>query len=138
MKRYVLDANALLRFLTGDPGGDLVAKLMKQARDEGESLAMSVVNWGEVFYTVMRRRGLKETVAAMEGVDLLPIAIQPADRELTAAAAKLKAGVALPYADSFAAALAGKDGVLVTADVKDFSRVPGLKILALPEHRKKP
>lgn len=72
----------------------------------------------------------------MQGVDLLPVSIQSADSDLTLSAAKLKATAALPYADCFAAALAGKDGTLVTADVKDFNRVPGLKILALSEHRR--
>jgi predicted nucleic acid-binding protein len=137
VKRHILDSSALLRFLTRDAGGELVTRLVKQARDEGDHLSMSVVNWGEVFYTVARRRSLKEAGIAMEAVDALPIKIVDAERELTRAAAKLKVNFALPYADCFAAALTGADGVLVTADIKDFKRVPGIRILALPEHRSK-
>jgi hypothetical protein len=57
MSVHVLDANALYRFLTGGPGSDLVANLLRDARDAERPLRMSVVNWGEVYYTITRARG---------------------------------------------------------------------------------
>jgi predicted nucleic acid-binding protein len=63
------------------------------------------------------------------------LVILPADELVTAAAAKIKAGHGLPYADCFAAVVTGTEGVLVTSDVKDFKKIPGLQMLALPEHR---
>jgi predicted nucleic acid-binding protein len=56
---------------------------------------------------------------------------------VTTRAAQLKAGHGLPYADCFAAATAADDAVLVTADMKDFKKIPGLQVLPLPEHKKK-
>ena len=60
-----------------------------------------------------------------------------ADEVVTKRAAQLKAGYGLPYADCFAAASAEPDGIVVTADTKNFSKIPGLRILALPRHIRK-
>lgn len=135
MRVHVLDANALYRFLTGGSGADIVSRLLRQARDAAQPLRMSVVNWGEVYYTIARVRGFRETDKVMERVKMLPLAILDADESFTANAAKLKAGHGLPYADCFAAACTGPADVLVTADAKDFKRIPGLRLLPLPEHR---
>jgi predicted nucleic acid-binding protein len=96
---------------------------------------MSVVNWGEVYYTIARARGLDETLKIMDRVKLLPLVVLDADETITTRAAKLKAGYGLPYADCFAATTAETNGVLVTSDAKDFRKVPGLDLLPLPEHR---
>jgi len=135
MKVHVLDANALYRFLTGGPGADIVARLFKEARDAEQPLQMSVVNWGEVYYTIAKAQGFAETDRIMSRVKLLPLLILEAGELVTTQAARLKAGHGLPYADCFAAASAGKGDVLVTSDAKDFKKIPGLHILALPEHK---
>ena len=137
MKAYVLDANALYRFLTGGPGADTVNRLFKEARDTEQPLRMSVINWGEVYYTIAKVEGFAETAKIMNQVKLLPLAILDADEAVTTKAAKFKAGHGLPYADCFAAATTTGDDVLVTSDAKDFRKIPGLRILALPEHKTK-
>jgi predicted nucleic acid-binding protein len=135
MKVHVLDANALYRFLTGGPGADIVSRLLREARDAEQPLKMSVVNWGEVYYSIARLEGFSETSKVMERVKMLPLAIIDADEAVTTEAAKLKAGHGLPYADCFAAAIASPGDVLVTSDVKDFRKIQGLRILSLPGHR---
>jgi predicted nucleic acid-binding protein len=135
MKVHVLDANALYRFLTGGPGADIVSRLLREARDAEQPLKMSVVNWGEVYYSIARLEGFSETSKVMERVKMLPLAIIDADEAVTTEAAKLKAGHGLPYADCFAAAIANPGDVLVTSDVKDFRKIQGLRILSLPGHR---
>lgn len=137
MKSYVLDASALYRFLTGGPGADVVAGLFREGRDAEQPLRMSVVNWGEVYYTIARGQGFAETARIMERVQMLPLEILDADASITTQAARLKAGHGLPYADCFAAATASAGHVLVTSDVKDFKKIPGLRILPLPEHKGK-
>ena len=137
MKVHVLDANALYRFLTGGPGADTVNRLFKDARDAEQPLRMSVINWGEVYYTIAKAEGFAETARIMNRVKLLPLAILDADEAVTTKAAKFKAGHGLPYADCFAAATAGGDEILVTSDAKDFKKIAGLRILALPEHKTK-
>jgi predicted nucleic acid-binding protein len=134
---HVLDANALYRFLTGGPGADTVNRLFKEARDADQPLRMSVVNWGEVYYTIAKVEGFSETARIMRRVQLLPLAVFDVGELVTAKAAQLKAGHGLPYADCFAAAITRKEDVLVTSDMKDFKKIPGLRILALPEHKTK-
>jgi predicted nucleic acid-binding protein len=137
MKAHVLDASALYRFLTGGPGAEIVGRLLQEARDEADSLRMSVVNWGEVYYAMARARGFSETARVMERVKLLPLMILDADELTVTRAAQLKAGYGLPYADCFAAAIMSEKDILVTSDVKDFSKIPHLNLLALPEHKNK-
>lgn len=135
MKRHVLDANALYRFLMDHPGADVVRELLVSARDSGSTLLISVINWGEVYYNVARRRGFEKAQLFMGQVNLLPLTVVTANEPITETAARLKAGYGLPYADCFAAAITGKTQVLVTADVKDFKKIPWLQILPLPQHR---
>lgn len=137
MKVHVLDANALYRFLTGGSGANIVNRLFKDARDAKQPLRMSVVNWGEVYYTIAKAEGFAETARIMDQVKLLPLVVLEADETVTAQAARFKAGHGLPYADCFAAATTAKNDILVTSDAKDFKKVPGLQILALPEHKKR-
>jgi predicted nucleic acid-binding protein len=137
MKVHVLDANALFRFLTGGPGADIVTQLFKQARDAQQPLRMSIVNWGEVYYTIAKAEGFAETATIMDRVKLLPLLVLDADEVVTTRAAQLKAGRGLPYADCFAAATVTKEDVLVTSDIKDFKKIRGLHILPLPGHKAK-
>jgi predicted nucleic acid-binding protein len=135
VKVHVLDANALYRFLTGGPGADVVSRLFRDGRDAEQPLRMSVVNWGEVYYTIARALGFTETGKIMDRVKLLPLTILDADESITAKAARLKAGHGLPYADCFAAATVGTGDVLVTSGAKDFRKIPGLHILPLPQRK---
>ncbi len=135
MKCHVLDANALYRFLMNQPGADIVEGLFKKARDGNATLLLSVINWGEVYYNIAMKRGFKEAQEFMGQVRLLPLTVIDADEQITEAAAQFKAGYGLPYADCFAAAVTGKGNVLVTADVKDFKKIPWLQILPLPQHK---
>jgi uncharacterized protein len=135
MTVHVLDANALYRFLMDQPGAETVERLFKQARDANTSLMISVVNWGEVYYNIARKKGFQQAQEFMARVRLLPLSIIAADEPITETAARLKAGHGLPYADCFAAAITGKENVLVTADVKDFKKISWLQVLSLPQHR---
>lgn len=135
MKGHVLDANALYRFLMNQPGADIVEDLFKRARDSKTALLISVINWGEVYYNIARKRGFEEARGFMVQVRLLPLNIINADEPITEAAAQLKAGYGLPYADCFAAAITGRTNVLLTADVKDFKKISWLQLLPLPQHK---
>ena len=130
MKTYVLDASALMTFFENRAGADKVEKLLVDAADAQRPSAMSVVNWGEVYYAIWRAHGEKVAAAKLQEIAQLPLQIIDVDMELAGQAASLKAQYNLPYADCFAAALAqAQKAILVTSD-KDFERVKtGLKIL---------
>ena len=130
MKTYVLEASALMTFFEDRAGADQVEVLLATAAEAKRPLAMSVVNWGEVYYSVWRARGEKAAAAKLHEIAQLPVEVVGVDMELGKLDARLKAEHNLPYADCFAAALAqARKATLVTSD-KDFERVgTALKIL---------
>ncbi len=115
----------------------MVADTFKQAAASGTSVLMSAINWGEVYYSLVKRIGLSRTDAAIaEVLEKAPIQLVAVTPEDALRAARLKAQHNLPYADAFAAALTGNQHVLVTADVQRFGRVPKLRLLKLPRAKK--
>ncbi len=129
MKTYVLDASALMTFFEDRAGADKVEELLAKAAEAKHPLLMSVVNWGEVYYSVWRAHGEKAAAAKLQEIAQLPIEIVDVDTGLAKLAAGLKAAHNLPYADCFAAAVAqAREATLVTSD-KDFERIgPALTV----------
>lgn len=126
----VLDAYSLIAFLEGEKGADTMIEIIKSARDSGKELLLSVVNWGEVYYIVLREEGQKRAEEISHIISTLPIEIVPVDLEITKKAAEYKATKKMSYADCFAAALAKlQKAELVTGD-QDFRQVENdMKIL---------
>jgi ribonuclease VapC len=123
MKRIVLDASALLTLFHNRPGAAKVEEQIQLAIDGKRELLMSVVNWGEIYYSVWRDQGPGFARQILVKIAQLPISLVPADIELTRRAAELKANHKLPYADCFAAALAADaKAPLLTSD-QDFAHV---------------
>lgn len=138
MRRYVLDANALIGFFEGRPGvADKVRHLVVETLRQDVPLLMSAVNWGEVFYIAWRRHGEAKAREAEARLQELPIAVIAVDRERATRAGALKEKHALGYADAFAAELAiERHAWLVTAD-PEFAKVgKGLSVYSLPRYEK--
>jgi len=126
VKTHVLDASALMTFFEDRVGARTVEELLGKAAEAKSPLLMSVVNWGEVYYSVWRTHGEGVAGGKLREIAQLPIEIVDADFELTRRAASLKAVYGLPYAGCFAAALAeSRKAPLVTGD-KDFERIESL------------
>lgn len=114
---YVLDSYALLAHFEDEAGGAQVEKILKAGQAGRTKLFLSVVNFGEVYYTTFRERGREDADEVMSIMKQLPITIVPADTENTLEAAKLKGIHAVAYADCFAAALGmRKKARVVTGD----------------------
>jgi predicted nucleic acid-binding protein len=123
VKRVVLDASAIMTFFEDRPGAEKVEELIHLAIERKRELLMSVVNWGEVYYSVWRAKGPGVARKVVEEIAQLPIRLVPADLALTRLGAELRAQHKLPYADSFAAALAAdRKASLATSD-KDFAHI---------------
>jgi predicted nucleic acid-binding protein len=84
---------------------------------------MSVVNWGEVYYSTWRAKGPGVARKVLEDIAQLPLEIVDADLELTRTAAELRAEHKLPYSDCFAAALAANRKAALVTSNKDFTTV---------------
>lgn len=133
MRTHVLDASALYRYLTNGDGASIVAGVLKDASAAATDAIMSVVNWGEVYYTLVKHIGLVKTDRILrELLERVPISLVAVTQEDAVRAAQLKAQYNLPYADAFAAALTMPQNILVTADTQHFARVPKLRLLRLP------
>lgn len=113
----MLDASALLALLWAEDGAPVVRSVLERAERDATPCPMTVVNWGEVVYTVAQRRGPAAVPRLIETMDGLPIALVEIDRDLALAAAMLKARQGLGYADSLCAALArALDAPVLTCD----------------------
>jgi len=126
VKTHVLDSSALMTFFEDRTGAETVEELLAKAAEAKWPLLMSVVSWGEVYYSIWRTRGEAGANEKLREIAQLPIDVIDADSGLTRVAASLKAENNLPYADCFAAALAlSRKALLVTGD-KDFGRVESI------------
>lgn len=138
LRRFVLDANALISLLENRAGAATrVRTLIEEASRNQLPVLLSAVNWGEVFYIAWRLRGEVLAREAETKLRQLPITVIAADLERATRAAALKQKHNLGYADAFAAELAIDRGAwLVTAD-QEFAKVgKALSLYAIPRHEK--
>jgi predicted nucleic acid-binding protein len=138
MRRYVLDANALIGFFEGRAtASGKVRHMISEAFRLELPLLMSAVNWGEVFYMEWRYHGETKAREVESHMHRLPIAVIAIDMDRATRAAALKQKHNLGYADAFAAELAIERGAcLVTAD-PEFSKLgKTLSVYPLPRHEK--
>ena len=116
----ILDAHGLLVFLEKEAGFEKVESFFVAAVEKDNYLLMSSVNFGEVYYIVLRECGKEKAQEIEKIIKALPIEIVNVDIQLAREAACFKATNKISYADCFAAALAKlHKGELVTGD-KEF------------------
>jgi len=131
-KALVLDTWSVVAYFEDEPSGKQVADLIADAQESGASLAMSVVNAGELWYLMARRSSEADTNESVAELRQLGIQLVDIDWDLAQAAASFKSKQRMSYADCFAAALAKRSKAeLVTGD-PDFKQVEGeIKIVWL-------
>ncbi len=125
---YMLDTN-ILSALVDFPDGPVSQSV---ERAGSRNVCTSIIAAGEIRYGVMRKnsRRLSELVEQLlRRVRIDPLNL-PADREYSRIRSTLeRAGTLISGNDMLIAAHAlATDSILVTDNVKEFSRVPGLKI----------
>jgi len=99
MKRYVLDACALIAYFNDEEGAAVVEKLLSSNKE----IFISVINLYEVCYDAARTSGNERSVAEiLETVRQLPIVVVwEVNDELLQAAARFKIRYKISLADSF-------------------------------------
>ena len=129
-KAYVLDSWAVIAYLEDEPSAEQIEELIATAHEEQNPIYMSVVNVGEVWYTLAREVSEEEANTGIKMLSDLRIQFENVDWELTQEAARFKSQNKMSYADAFAAALAKvKKAELVTGD-NEFKPLDGeIKIL---------
>ena len=121
--RRVLDSYALLAFFEKEPGFEKVESALIEANEKDRNLLMTAVNFGEVYYIVLREYGQRKADEIEKIIQTLPIDMIDVDKNLAKEAARFKALKAISYADCFAAVLAKMNKAeLITGD-KEFKEV---------------
>lgn len=118
MATKVLDSWALIALFNEEPAAEEVEKLLHAAAAGRHALLMHIINWGEIYYTTMRRGGRSAADSIATDIRQMPITIvESTGFELVKQAAMFKATKRLSYADCFAAALAKTENAeFITGD----------------------
>jgi predicted nucleic acid-binding protein len=123
---FVLDSFALLAYLQDEPVASRIEKLLENAGKEKCHLFLSIINLGELLYITERRGGVAKAQDALALIRQLPIEIVPADEQAVFAAAHVKAGHAISYADAFVVAIAMQEDATLLSGDPEFQAVEAL------------
>lgn len=135
--RFILDSWALIALLNNEqPAYGQVEALLRQAAEGQAYLGLSLINLGEIYYIVGRKRGSGAADRFLDQIKQLPIQIiQPTEARVLAAA-RLKITHAISYADAFAAAAAIEiEAPLLTGDPELFQLADQVTIQPLYRDR---
>jgi predicted nucleic acid-binding protein len=122
----VLDAWAVVELLRGGSPGELVRQILNR-----DSTVMSSINLGEVVYALMRSHGQETADERVERVREA-VRVEDPDWALVRAAARIKAGGQLSYADAFCLATARRHRAAVaTGDPEILEAAAGVEVIDL-------
>lgn len=122
-RAIVLDSWAVIAYLGDENSGDNIAGIIADAHENKIPLKMSVINVGEVWYSVARQTSESEADKVISELHELGIEFIDIEWNLTRIAALYKSKNRMSYADCFAAALARQEKAeLVTGD-REFKQV---------------
>ena len=129
----LLDTSAILAFTEDEPGADQVQAALLDTDAGVLLLHACFVTLTEVEYIARQERGELAAEQRIDELRSLPILWVHSDRALYSAAAKLKAGHRISFADAFVAAATLRfDATLVHRDPEFLPLRPMLKQLVLP------
>jgi ribonuclease VapC len=89
-------------------------------------LLMSIVNWGEVYYSLCRSKGATKADDSLLIIEQLPIRLVEVSKDFMYKVAQLKARHSIALGDCFAAALAVERRCPVITGDKEFERIGSL------------
>jgi predicted nucleic acid-binding protein len=136
MRRYVLDANALITNIEGRSGADKVQKLFDAAGREEAELFMSAINVGEVFSSLWKGHGETYARQAVRIILSAPLKVVDATLALALDAAEIRAKYHVSMGDCFAALTAIQKRATIVTAAPEFRRFERqIKILWLASHK---
>ena len=130
MRHLVFDSYPVLAWLYEEPMAEFVDRLLRLVPAGHVTAGISMINLGEVYYSVGRRDGVLRAERVLTELSELGWALHPVSNEVVLAAARLKARFRISYADAFALACAQEqDAELVTGDPELLAADHGVPIL---------
>ncbi|MFH1762043.1 MAG: type II toxin-antitoxin system VapC family toxin [bacterium] len=113
----ILDAHGLMAFLEKEQGYEKVKAAFVSAVKNNQNILMTAVNFGEVYYIILKECGIDKAIETEKIIESLPIDIINVNLNMAKEAAIYKANKKMSYADCFAAALTNMhNGILITGD----------------------
>lgn len=108
----------MIAWLQGEePASTKVREILELAARGKTLVSMSLINVGEVFYLLAKRRGAALAEQFLSGLAMMPIRPLVPDASLILDAARLKSRAPISYADAFAVETARRQkAALVTGD----------------------
>ncbi|HYA31440.1 MAG TPA: type II toxin-antitoxin system VapC family toxin [Thermodesulfovibrionales bacterium] len=123
MKNLILDSHALLTYFEDERGAEKVQSLLEQAEKGKVAIFMSIVNWGEVYYSLRRTKGAERAEESLLVIEQLPISFVEVDKDVMYKVAQLKAHHPIALGDCFAAALAVEHRCPVMTGDREFEKL---------------
>ena len=120
---FILDAYPLIVLLSQQEGCEKVEDLFQGDLQSPKRFLLSMINWGEIYYSILRNYGEESAEQSTEIIERLRVEVVPVDLALTKQAAIYKAGGGLSYADCFAAALAKRESATLVTGDPEFKRL---------------
>ena len=125
MTVVILDACALIAFLSGEKGAEKIKDILQDAINGNITLKINQINLLEVYYHIINIYDQKTANEILEEIKELPIEIiNGLNDDVFQEAGRIKSQYKISLGDSIVAAecIIGK-GTLVTSDYTDFEKV---------------
>ena len=118
MVTYILDSNAILRYIDNEAGGSRVSTIIKSHLRGECQAAISAPHWGEIAGRICKRQGTAGMQLVLSELQAFGISVPSLNGDQAVSAALIKLRRQIPYVDAFGVALAAEspDCILVTAD----------------------
>ena len=128
-----LDACALIAFLAGQAGAEVVEQVLARAAMNQGRVSIHRANLGEVYYLKLRAAGRKAADALLAELAKLPLEVADVfDERLMREAAGFKVRFGLLYLDAIAAGWASIAGAsLMTTDHRGFAPLARAEALTI-------
>jgi predicted nucleic acid-binding protein len=122
----VLDSFALVSLFHREAGWEKTRDVLYQLDDRDGKAILNIINWGEFYYIVRRRVGMRKAEEALALLDQLPIETVSVDDLLVREAAEIKSDRSVSYADAFCIATAQRIGGQILTNDPEYESVQDL------------
>jgi predicted nucleic acid-binding protein len=133
----VFDAFPILVLFRKQTGWERIRDILDEAVNSNFSHFVSLINVGEVYYSLLRDHGTEAGLDGLERIRTFPIEIVNPSYDHMLQASRFKAGGGLSYADCYTAALAFERGIPILTGDKEFTILEpkGVSVEWLPANR---
>jgi predicted nucleic acid-binding protein len=127
--KIVLDAFAVLTLLGKEKGYETVKGFLEESTRGKAKVYMNLINWGEVYYTLIKRGKKIEAEEFWDERKNFPIVfVEPSTKRIKEAS-RIKGNCPVSYADAFCIALAQELKARVLTGDEEFRTIDGLRFI---------